>query len=124
MSKLVVSVVFGVVVCASPCVAQNAPWPPPAGMSLHEYLRRYGGDELRRANPEFYRSLPEPPRQYTPPGAAAGSNPYAGLRPEYNWNTGKYELLCPDAGKSDPYAGQRSVFNSYTGHYEFPCARK
>ena len=61
MSKLILPVraILGLVVVTSPCLAQNAPWPPPPGMSLGEYLRKYGGDELRRANPEFYRSLPE-----------------------------------------------------------------
>jgi hypothetical protein len=92
-------------------------------MSLGEYLRQYGGDELRRANPEFYRSLPEAPRQSVPPANATGSNPNAG-QPEYNWNTGKYEIPCPPGAKSDPSASLRSAYNAHTGQYEFPCARK
>jgi hypothetical protein len=122
--------IFGLVIFTSPCVAQNAPWPPPAGMSAGEYLQRYGrlynpytGYDPRR-DPERYRSLPEPPKQYAPSAPAVGSNPYAGLRPEYNWKTRKYELPCPAAAKSDPYASLKPVYDSYTGKYEFPCDRK
>src|SRR5688500_15406827 len=87
----------------SPAMAQNAPWPPPAGMSMGEYLQRYGGNDLRRQTPDLYRSLPEPPRQNAPPTPTTGSNPLAGVKPGYNFNTGKYELPCPPAAKRDPY---------------------
>jgi hypothetical protein len=94
MSKLIglVGAILGWVVFTSPCVAQNAPWPPPAGMSAGEYLQRYGrlynpytGGDPRRVDPELYRALPQPPRESTPPtsalgSTAAGSNPSAGLR--------------------------------------------
>jgi hypothetical protein len=120
--------ILGLVIFTSPCVAQNAPWPPPAGMSAGEYLQRYGrlynpytGYDPRR-DLERYRSLTEPPKQSAPPAIAAGSN--AGVRPEYNWKTGKYNLPCPAAARSDPYASLKPVYNSYTGKYEFPCDRK
>ena len=107
MSKVIASTgaILGLVVFTSPSVAQNAPWPPPAGMSAGEYLQRYGrlynpyaGGDPRR-DPERYRSLPEPPKQYAPPAPAAGSN----IRPEYNPSIGQYELPCSAAAKRDPY---------------------
>ena len=113
---------LGPVVVTCPSLAQNAPWPPPAGMSDREYLRRYGGEELRRANPEFYRSLPQPPRQQAPSAPAAASRP-PGVNVEYNYSTGRYELPCPPATRSDPYAPQKSEYNPYTGKYEVPCSK-
>jgi hypothetical protein len=115
---------------AFPCMAQNAPWPPPAGMSAGEYLQRYGrlynpytGYDPR-SDPERYRSLPETPKQYAPPAPIAGPNSAAGSRPEYNWDTGRYELPCSAAARSDPYASLKPVYNPYTGRYEFACESK
>src|SRR4051794_10340917 len=101
-------------------------------MSAGEYLQRYGrsynpytgGDPRREGAPERYPSLPEPPKQYPPPATAAGtnsagSNPSAGLRPEYDPSTGKYELPCPPAARSNPNA-RSPVYNWYTGKNEVP----
>jgi len=113
MSKLtrVVGAILGLIVFTPPCIAQNAPGSPRAGMSAEE-LELQGGQ-----------SRPEPPRQSAPPASAAGSNPSAGLTPAYNPSTGRYELPCTAAAKSDPYASLRPVYNSYTGKYELPCSK-
>ena len=133
MSKLSVSAgaILGIVVFTSPCVGQNAPWPPPAGMSAGDYLQRYGrmynpytGGDPRREDRERYRQLPELPKPYTPPSPSVGTNPYAVVRPEYNPKTGVYELPCPAAARSDPSAGQRREYNVYTGKYELPCSTR
>jgi hypothetical protein len=134
MSKLVAlvgAIILGLFAFTPSCIAQNAPWPPPAGMSAGEYLQRYGrsynpytGGDPRQEGAERYRSLPEPPKQYTPPASAAESNPYAGLRPAYDPRTGRYELPCPAAAGSDPYASLSPVYNSYTGKFELPCSNK
>ena len=131
MSNLTMSLraILGVILLTSPCVAQNPPWPPPAGMSAGEYLQRYG----RLYNPytgydpsrdlERYRQLPETPKQYAPP-PRTGNNPPASLSPEYSWETGKFEIPCPPAVRSNPNARLNPVYNAYTGKYEFPCEGK
>jgi hypothetical protein len=134
MFKLNVSVAafLGFVAVASPSVAQNAPWPPPAGMSAGEYLQRYGRqynpatgfDPRREDRNRYYQSLPEAPKPYTPPAAAVRSSPSAGLRPEYNPETGGYELPCSPAARADPYASLKPTFNAHTGAYEVPCAKR
>jgi hypothetical protein len=129
MVNVWVRAILGFVISTSPSIAQNAPWPPPAGMSAGEYLQRYGrlynpytGYDPRR-DAERYRSLPEPPKPYAPP-APVRANPSAGPRPEYNWDTGKYELPCSPTARSDPYARLKPVYNAYTGRYEFACEGK
>ena len=140
MSKLIglVGAILGLAVFTSPCVAQNAPWPPPAGMSAGEYLQRYGrsynpytgGDPRREGAPERYRELPQPSTQYVlPPASAlgsppAGSNPSAGLSPTYDPYTGQYEVPCPAGARSTPSASLGRVYNPYTGKSEVPCSRK
>jgi hypothetical protein len=133
MSNLTVSLraILGVILLTSPCVAQNqnAPWPPPAGMSAGEYLQRYG----RLYNPytgydprqdlERYRQLPETPKQYAPP-PQTGNNPPASRTPEYSWETGKFEVPCTPAVRSNPNARLNPVYNAYTGKYEVPCEGK
>jgi len=123
-------------VVSSQCVAQNAPWPPPAGMSAGEYLQRYGrlynpymGGDPRRVDPELYRALPQPPRESAPLASATGgypaaSNPSAGLSPAYDPYTGQYEVPCPAGARGTPSASLGRVYNPYTGRYEVPCSRK
>jgi hypothetical protein len=138
MSKLMglVGAALGLFVFTSPCVAQNAPWPPPAGMSAGEYLQRYGrlynpytGGDPRRVDPELYRALPQPPRESAPLASAtggnpAGSNPSADLSPTYDPYTGKYEVPCPAGARSTPSASLGRVYNPYTGKSEVPCSRR
>src|SRR4051812_42024003 len=131
-----VGAILGWAVFTSPCAAQNAPWPPPAGMSAGEYLQRYGrsynpytGGDPRRVDPELYRALSQPSTQYVlPPASAvgrppAGSNPSAGLSPTYDPYTGKYEVPCPAAARNNPNARLSPVYNPYTGKAELPCSR-
>ena len=117
-----------ILVLASPSLAQNAPWPPPAGMSAGEYLQRYGrlynpntGGDPRREDPERFRALPDPSRQARPSPVI---NPPGGFRPEYSPSTGRYELPCSAANRSDPYNSLRPQYNSHTGKYEIPCAKQ
>ena len=111
MSKLAVAAgaIAGTLVCSAPGLSQNAPWPPPAGMSAGEYLQRYGrqynpytGGDLRRDS-DLYRALPDPQRQNYggPPSAPTGStqnrpdNSGTSPRREYNPSNGGYEIPCP-----------------------------
>ena len=111
-------------VCATGAgIAQNAPWPPPAGMSAGEYLQRHGrqynpytGGDPRRDGLERFRSLPQPSGQNSasPSGPASGS-PSSGVSGN-----------VPGAGLTSEAAspGQFRQYNARTGNYEIPCPLK